>query len=177
MAYGKNDKLMVIDFDNTLFFTDACATRASKDFFGMELTPLQIRALEKHKKHELYLLAFKKYWALSKPNKAMIKKISSSKSAKKVLLTAKLPQSRERIEMLLAKNNINLDREIFRPMKYMLDHDEEWKLRELKKLAPKYAHIEFYEDKEDNIKYMKENLTHKNIDYFLVSKDGIKPIA
>ena len=173
---GKNKTAMLIDFDNTLFFTNALAVKASKELTGSELTIDEIRALPWTKKKDIYWLAFYKYYMESIPNDAMIKRTASSTGKDKILLTAKTPANKSRIASLLASEGITMDSMIFRPERYLSMHDEEWKCDVAKRILKKYDKIEIYEDKKDNIDYFKSNIKSKNIEYFLVSKNAVTKV-
>ncbi len=170
---GKNKTAMLIDFDNTLFFTNALAIKASKELTGSELTINEIRALPWTKKRDIYGLAFFKYYMESIPNPVMIKRTASSTGKDKILLTAKTSATKSRIASLLASEGITMDAMIFRPERYLSKHDEEWKCDVVKRILKKYDKLEIYEDKKDNINYFKSNMKGENIEYFLVSKKAI----
>ncbi|MDG7045516.1 MAG: hypothetical protein JRN32_01705 [Nitrososphaerota archaeon] len=70
---NKGQRLMVVDFDNTLFFTDVCIKKASKEIVGRALGAKQVRKLDKKEKRLILNAAFSKYWKDSIPNRKMLK--------------------------------------------------------------------------------------------------------
>jgi hypothetical protein len=165
----------VVDFDNTLFFTDECTIMASKDIYGRLMSIKEIRSLPKPEKHRIYRLGFDKYHKKSRPNLPMINKLKKS-SATLILLTARSKDDSETITSLIASSGLEFNRLIFRPKKYLIGHDEEWKLGELGKISQKYEEIEFYEDKIENIMHAKKNIGSRNIQYFRVSGASIRRV-
>ncbi|MCL5101915.1 MAG: hypothetical protein M1544_00960 [Candidatus Marsarchaeota archaeon] len=167
------ETLLLVDFDNTLFFTDEIAVKAAAELTGKRMRIADIRALRKLEKNKIYRHAFSNYYMESVPNRAMLEALKV-KHGPIVILTAKTKGDRMRIAELLSQNGIKSDRIILRPEKYLMAHDEEWKLMEMRKLAKRYKNIEFYEDKIDNIEYIKANLKSARLKCFLVSGGSIK---
>ena len=178
--HKKRKSAVVVDFDNTLFFTDRCAVAAAKEITGKPMTIESIRALPKKKKHEIYRLGFAKYYRFSKPNLKMIDRLSrishNPETGKIILLSAKPIADRERIQSLLDSQGVRIDSFIFRPKKYLFKHDEEWKLSKMEKLSEKYDTIDIYEDKADNISHIRDGLGSDKAKYFLVSKNSIRQL-
>ena len=164
------------DFDNTIFFTDKCVRFASKETFGKVMSKKWIRALPRSTKIKLYYLAYSKYDRYAKPNKRMIKLLSKEDKKEKIILTARFLNLKDKTISLLKKGEVNFDKVMFRELKYKGMKDEEWKRRKIKELSKKYSEINFYEDKPDNVSYIMNSLRSGKINFFLVSKNGIKKI-
>ena len=165
----------VVDFDNTLFFTDECTIMASKEIYGRYMPIEEIRSLSKPEKHRIYRLGFEKYHRKSRPNPLMIRKLKKS-AAELILLTARTKEDSKIIMSLIASSGLEFERLIFRPKKYLLGHDEEWKLGELSKISKKYDEIDFYEDKIENILHAKNGLPGQKMKCFRVSGALIKKV-
>lgn len=165
----------VVDFDNTLFFTDECTIMASKYLYGRRMPIEEIRSLSKPEKYRIYRLGFEKYHKKSRPNTLMIRKLKKS-DAELILLTARTKEDSKTIMSLIASSGLEFDRLIFRPKKYLSVHDEEWKLGELNKISKKYDEIEFYEDKIENILHAKNDLLGQKMKCFKVSGASIKGV-
>jgi hypothetical protein len=165
----------VVDFDNTLFFTDECTIMAARDIYGRRMQIKEIRSLPKPEKHKIYRLGFVKYHGKSKPNAPMISRLKKS-GAERILLTARSKEDSETIMSLIASSGLEFNRLIFRPKKYLFGHDEEWKLGVLDSILQRYDEIEFYEDKMENILYIMKRLGSSNINYFRVSGASIKKV-
>ncbi|MDE1805096.1 MAG: hypothetical protein KGH59_04945, partial [Candidatus Micrarchaeota archaeon] len=54
-------ELILVDFDNTLFFTDKTAILASKELLGLKLTGTMVRMLPREIKSKVYELGYSKY--------------------------------------------------------------------------------------------------------------------
>ena len=165
----------VVDFDNTLFFTDECTIMASKSIYGRRMPVEEIRSLPKPEKHRIYRLGFEKYHSKSRPNTFIIRKLKKS-DAELILLTARTKEDSKTIMSLIASSGLEFDHLIFRPKKYLFGHDEEWKLGVLSKISKKYDDIEFYEDKIENIMHAKSGLPDQKIKYFRVSGASINRV-
>jgi hypothetical protein len=177
----KRRNAIVVDFDNTLFFTDMCAIRAAKEITQKKMSIKSIRLLPKIEKHKIYRLGFAKYYKGAKPNTNMVKRLvrlsKTRPSDALILLSAKPNADKNRVKYLIDSQGISFDSFVFRPKKYLFDHDEEWKLVEIGKLLKKYNAIDIYEDKIDNIKHIAKKLSPANMNYFLVSKNSIRHIS
>ncbi len=170
------DKAIVVDFDNTVFFTDKCVRFASKEEFDKVRSKKWIRALPRSAKIKLYYLAYSKYDRYAKPNKRVISLLSNEDRMDKIILTARFLALKNKTLILLKKGKVNFDKIIFREFKYRKIKDEEWKRRKLKELTKKYKKIDFYEDKSDNISYIMDDLGSRKINFFLVGKSSIREI-
>lgn len=167
-------KIIVVDFDDTLFFTNECSRAACMEVLGKPLPKALVRKLKPRSlKHKVYDLAVSKYGHLARPNTKLIRILSKSDRADVVVLTARLARARRHTMMLLNKHGVRYSRVIFRPNRLVDSKDEEWKLGKLNGFARKYKEIDVYEDKIDNINCFKRGLKHGGKSRFvLVEADG-----
>jgi hypothetical protein len=170
-------KLIVLDFDETLFFTSGSLKRATMEIMGRsDLSKYQIRKLPREVKGPIYELAYSKYKQHSRPNEQLISHLNNSRKGYRIMvLSARGRNLRGHTLSLIKKHAIRIDGSSFR--KDVASEDEEWKLQMLKRLAGRYALIELYEDKKDNIDYIKRHLNSKRIRFYLVKRGSIRHIA
>ncbi len=136
----------------------------------------EIRKLPKEIKSKIYNKAFKEFDNLYKVNEKMIKLMSlyKSKGYKIIILTGRESALKEKTEKVLIENKIPYDTIIFRESVSI--PDEEWKFREISKLCKNCCEILLFEDKLENIQYIKSQLSLEKIKYFLVKNSEIKEI-
>ncbi|MDE1871480.1 MAG: hypothetical protein KGI06_04560 [Candidatus Micrarchaeota archaeon] len=170
MARKKN--LLLVDFDDTLFFTKEGIELSSKEVLGRRIDREAVRKLPNDIKEKIYKLAQSKYTKYSKLNKTLYKVISKSVDYDIFILTARTNKTRIFTEKLLSTNRVNYDELIIR--KSYKIKDELWKSNIVKKLSKSYKKIKLYDDKEDNICYISENNREKNIEFYIVSNNKIE---
>ncbi|MDE1873811.1 MAG: hypothetical protein KGI04_01680 [Candidatus Micrarchaeota archaeon] len=169
----KSDALLV-DFDDTLFFTGGALPLATKDVLGKRMARDEIRRLDRKTKHRIYEVAQTKYTGMSVPNRLMIWKLRRVKNAEIVVMTARSAKLRGYTVRLLKKHNIRFDRLLMRDRKALLLRDEEWKLREIMKFLKAYANVSYYDDKIENISYAKARVAKRaGFGMFLVKPNKI----
>ena len=169
-------KLIVVDFDNTLFFTDGAAILAYEELHGSKIEGKQLRKLPKPVKVNVYKLGYSKYRDFSVPNNKLIKRLAMDSDAKVVILTARINDSHPHVKYLLKKHNVPISRIIYRLKKDLKMGDEQWKLGKLVPMMKRYEKVEIFEDKLDNIMHFKQNIASKNASFFLVREGSIKKI-
>ncbi len=186
---------IVSDFDDTLFFNKPALISAAKDLYQIllkrkekddkTLNDLEItigegrvpKGFDKKWKNELYTLAYVKYRSELSPNLPFINYLKESvkQGNELIVLSARGEEFREQTEELLDKYGLDYSR-IILPVNHELK-DEEWKLLEIKKLSEKYNHLVLFEDKEENIHYIINNLKPENVEFYLVDHSVITYIA
>jgi len=168
------DKLLIVDFDGTIFSTDECSILAAKEILNKKLTMEGIRKLPKPLKSKIYGLAFSKYNHKSIPNKKMIRILSKNRNSRIIILTARKNDHVKYQKTVLAKNNVPDHKRISSTPSEFEMHDEEWKARKIKKLIANYRDIELYEDKKENIVHIMSNVRSIKLKSFIVSKNSVK---
>ena len=169
----RNGKLVIADFDNTLFFTDKCNALASKELFGKAMSLKEIRALPRADKSRVYALSFSKYAHLCIPNAKLIRALRAENTARIIILTAKSRESEPTVLRLLRKYNVRYDRLILRPKRELSKSDEGWKLEKIRSLSKGFETVELYEDKKDNIAYILNGIRRHGVSAFLVRPGSI----
>ncbi|MDE1856430.1 MAG: hypothetical protein KGH49_04335, partial [Candidatus Micrarchaeota archaeon] len=106
----------------------------------------------------------------------LINFISKRKNARVVILTARINDSHKHVVYLLKKNKIAVADIIYRKRSELRIPDEEWKRRKVNVLAKKYAKIDLFEDKLDNINHMKSGIDSDGLSFFLVKNNTIKKV-
>ena len=175
---NNGQRLMVVDLDNTLFFTDKCIKKASKEIAGITLDSNQVRKLDKKEKRQILSVAFSKYWKESIPNRKMLRLLKSNykkSDMKVIILTARFSDSKKNTIKLLSKNNVPYNRLICRESKYRNMHDEEWKLLTLKNIikTTKPRSVELFEDKRENITHIAPYMKGVEFASYMVGKESI----
>jgi len=169
---------MVVDFDNTLFFTDGCIRKASKEIAGKTLDSNEVRKLDKKEKGRILNVAFSKYWEDSIPNRKMLNLLKSNykkPDMKVIILTARFSNNKKNTIKLLSKNKVPYNKLICRESKYRHVHDEEWKLLTLKNIikTTRPRSVELFEDKRENITHIMENMKNVEFASYMVGKESI----
>jgi hypothetical protein len=134
-----------------------------------------IRRLPKPMKGQIYKLAYSKYKNYSKPNILLIKRIEKLRKKNKIfVITARGNDLAKSTLELIKSHSIPMD-EIYH-RKNINGKDEVWKTGLLKDYSRLYNHISLYEDKMENIDFIRKRLCLKKISYYLVSKNRIKKV-
>lgn len=173
---ARKRRLVVLDFDGTLFFTDKANIIASKEIFGRDLTRKQFRKLPNHSKNLVNTIVFSKYPDLIVSNRRLIRKIRNIQTNRDViLLTAKSPRFRKNVKRLTESTGIKFRNAYHRGN---LDiPDEVWKLNKIRSISGPYKSVEVYEDKLDNLDYISKRLKKGKYRFYIVTKNAIKPYA
>ncbi len=180
---------IVSDFDDTLFFNKKALIYAAKELYESLikdeninqdyklLNDLEItigegkvaKGFNKKWKNKLYTLAYVKYGEELSPNEPLINYLNEGvkNGSELIILSARGEEFRKETEGLLNAHNLNYNSVIL-PKDHELK-DEEWKLLEIKKLSNQYNNISLFEDKEENIRYILNNLDVKNLRCYLVN--------
>ncbi len=163
-------KAIVSDFDDTLFFTDDCIKLASKDIVKKELSRKEVRKLNKDLKTKIYKHAYSKHSDLLKPNLELISLYKQYLESKwqMIILSARGEGLLKYTESSLKKHKIPYNEVILR--KDVSGKDEEWKNDMLRKLSEKYDEILYFDDKKENLDYIRERLNKDNVKCILVEK-------
>lgn len=188
--------VLVSDFDDTLFFNKDAIISAAKDLYDIAfkeksnnyyrtLNNLEI-IIEEGKipkdfngkwKDSLYTLAYTKYSSRLLPNQPFINylKESMKEGNELIIMSARGEEFRKETEELLNKYGL-IYKQVILPENHEL-HDEEWKKMEVEKLSKIYDHLVLFEDKEENIRYIIQNLKPENVDFYLVDHSILKYIS
>jgi len=168
--------LVALDFDGTLFFTQGSLDVAVKKLLNRTgMTRDEIRKLPKKVKGKIYDLGYSRYRSRGVPNKLLIKRIERlRKNNKIIVLTARSKKLRGHAEWLIKKHGITVDGVYHR--ENVNGMDEEWKLNMMKRFSKDYTAISLYEDKLENIEYIRKRLRFKNASYYLVTKRSIRKV-
>ncbi len=171
-------KLIVVDFDNTLFFTNRTSFLASKELFNIGLTHADIRKLPEDVRRSIYHLAATKYGEHSRPNKELHERLAGSRNANVMILTARHNSSDEHTMRLLKKHGVRIKRLRSRNSSEMGIDDGEWKGKVVSRIAGRYGEVDVYEDKLANIKRMMKAIHSKKakVAFYLVRPRTIRRI-
>lgn len=172
-------KIALVDFDDTVFFTKYTVEEAARIILKRDLTKEEIRRLPKEVKGKIYEYAFKKLKHKSKPNNELIEFLKKLKKEgyKIIILTARKEDARADTEELLLKYGVLFDELHMR--RSVSNSDEEWKLNMINKFLEldDVEDILVFDDKEDNIKFFKENINSSDkIKFYLVREDGMREV-
>jgi FMN phosphatase YigB (HAD superfamily) len=148
-------KIVLVDFDNTLFNTNPCVEAAIKEIWGIEMSAEELRRVKKEGKSAVYSLAYTKYHHLALPNSPFIEYIKRKvKEGDKVfVLTARHCSVRNYVDFSLQSHGLIVNGIICRTDEEMKMRDEEWKYIIVKLFS---GEIEVYDDKEENLEYLKK---------------------
>ena len=167
-------KIAYIDFDDTLFFTSDAIIKAAEILMGKRLSKEEIRKLPKEVKGRVYEYAFNELRDEAKLNTSLLEILGKLKKEgfEIVILTARTKNTLDSTTYLLKKYNIPYDKLIVREDSSIAD--EEWKASIINNT---YAdHIVLFEDKLENINYIRSKIRKKNVEYFLVDGQNIQKI-
>lgn len=169
-------KLAVFDFDGTLFFTDGPLLKAGSQVTGRSITKEEIKALPRELKSKVYEIACSNVEE-STPNRQLIARLNSmaKRGCRIVILTARHKSSEPATLRLVQRDGVHYD-EMYHDPALVHVPDEEFKAQKLKELIRNYDLVEVYEDKRDNIEYLKERLGLEGFDYYLVEGAGFRKV-
>ena len=171
MIAADKEKIVFVDFDDTLFFTRHTVEEAAKIMLGKELLKEEVRKLPKSIKSKIYDKAFNELYHKATPNFKLIETLKEykHKGYTIIILTARSEKSKKITEYLLSKYNVPYDRIIVR--KDISIKDEEWKLEVINSFNA--SEVILFEDKMENIEHILQRSKVKIIPY-LVSENTIK---
>lgn len=170
----KGEALLLVDLDDTLFFTGRCVELAGEDVMGKRMKKEEIRKLPENTKERIYKIAQSKYDKYTRLNKKLNKILARIDDSDIFILTARTKKTKGFTERLLERNNVKFDRIIFRD-NYRIK-DEVWKLKLVNRFSKLYQKITLYEDKFDNINYIRDHAKGKNMGFYAVSGGKIKKL-
>jgi len=164
-------KILLVDYDNTLFDTNECVKASAKELWGLDVDGEEVRKIKKEGKSAIYSLAYTKYSHLAKPNYTMINYVKDKVSEGNIVfvLTARHCSVRPYVDFSLLSHGIIVSGIICRNNEEMKMRDEEWKAKIIELFE---GEIEVYDDKEENLSYF-YNFYKNSIKYFLVRGDKI----
>ena len=168
-----SDRIVLVDLDGTLLFTENSEGLAAKEVTGRKLKRSSIRKLDRQTKHKVYSLAQSKYADAATPNRMLKRRLSRIDKANIVILTARHSDTRSHTVAALKKHGIMYGRLLCRSGKARELDDEEWKLKMLRKYSKAYSRVELYDDKIDNLEYMYDRISTSNVFFMRVSKGSI----
>lgn len=165
-------ELLLVDLDDTLFFTDECVRLASMEVTGRGLGKEEVRGLPDEVKDRVYGIAQSKYADRSRLNGRMAELLARNEGSDVVILTARTAKSLKETEGLLSRGSIRYDGLIIRE-DYRIK-DEVWKLSVLEDLRKSYAKVKVFEDKTDTLAYLSgKTRGDDGIELYSVSEKGI----
>jgi hypothetical protein len=174
---ARNGKIALVDFDNTLFFTDKPAMLATMELFGKALGRDTVKNMDRGVKRQIYELAYSKYKWHSTPHSFLIRRLKSKKGSKIVIMTARSVSLRSHTLDLIRKHGVRYDRLMLRDEKAMALKDEAWKLQQIKKFLKNYESVSYYDDKEENIAYVRKAIGRsKRLRTFQVLPERIREV-
>ena len=167
------DKIVFVDFDDTLFFTKHTVEKAAEIMLKKKVNKEQIRNLPKTIKSQIYFKAFNEFYKEAVPNKKLINILKNlkRKGYNIIILTARPKENIKSVKYLLRKYSVPFDEIIFR--ENLSSRDEEWKTQIIEKYSTN--DIILFEDKLENIKYVIKHL-NKPVKTFLVKSSKILKI-
>ncbi|BFH72288.1 hypothetical protein SJAV_02320 [Sulfurisphaera javensis] len=167
-------KILLVDYDNTLFNTNDCVKASAKELWGIEIDGEELRKIKREGKSAVYSLAYTKYSHLAKPNVKMIDYIKKRISEGDIVfvLTARHCSVRPYADFSLLSHGIIVSGIICRNDEEMKMKDEEWKAKIISLFD---GEIEVYDDKEENLRYFSKYF--KDVKYFLVKDNEIIPYS
>lgn len=170
-------KLLVLDFDNTLFFTERAIHMAAKDVFGEELTLEDMYKMEAAVKKPLFEHANTKYKEYLEPNGRLIglSEDLRLKGYEVIVLSGRHEGHLENTRYSLDLHGVKYKKIILSP-KGRTTSDYEWKSKALSPYVSHYNEIIFFDDKMENIEYIKKAFSKRKIRFFLVDREGEKEI-
>jgi hypothetical protein len=174
---ARNGKVALVDFDNTLFFTGKPTRLATIEMFGKALGRDTVRNMDRDVKRQIYELAHSKYKWHSTPHSFLIRRLKLKKGSKIVIMTARSVSLRSHTLDLIRKHGVRYDRLMLRDEKAMALKDEEWKLQQIKKFLKNYESVSYYDDKEENIAYVRKAIGRsKRLRTFQVLPERIREV-
>ncbi len=175
----RNRKLIVVDFDNTLFFTNRASFLASKELLSRGLTHAGIHRLPEGIRRRIYHLAATKYGRHSILNKALRRRLARARDAEIMILTARHNSSDAHTKMLLVKHGLNISKFRSRSESEMNIDDGQWKGRVIARIAAGYQEVEVYEDKRGNIGYMRDAIGGRGVraTFYIVTPRSIRKVG
>jgi hypothetical protein len=175
IGMGKVRSLLMVDLDDTLFFTEESIKKAAKEVLGREKDHRAVRKMAREIKAQIYDLAHSKYINYSRVNPTLAQLLGRSRDTRNVVFTARPTSLHKHTLSLIDTYGLNVHEVISRPDKHLGMKDEEWKLKKLKemKVLDKYDKIALFDDKIENIRHFREGLKSAKVDYYLVANDAV----
>ncbi len=168
-----NGNVALVDLDGTLLIVDRQISLASKEILGKSLTPREVSGLPRREKHVVYTLAQSKYAYAAAANRAMKRRLDRMRGVRIVILTARHSDVRKHTLASLRNAGVRYDAIVCRSGKARLLEDEEWKLRVARRFAKRFRHVYLYDDKKDNLTYIKKRLKSRNVSLLRVSRGSV----
>ena len=166
-------KLIVLDFDGTLFFSYSAARAASRELLKRDLTMTQIKKLPTNMKGKVYSRAYSKYAHLIAPNNAMIRRMRRAMANNDlVIMTARPARHGDRTDSYLSGAKIKRIKRYHR--NDVSIPDKVWKLSTLMKITKGYGTIDVYEDKATNLRHFANNLDENKFNFYHVKNNVIR---
>ncbi len=171
-------RLIISDFDDTLFFTDKSMALATKEIAGKELHGQEFRELDSGQKRRIFITAFRKYKEGLYPNEKLIQKYKELHDSgyELIIMSARGEELRPETQHGIETHRIPAGRIVLADGRYKTS-DREWKFGMLKELIEGYDEVLFFDDLIENIAYIQERFNGPKMRYFLVSKEGEKELT
>ncbi len=174
---GRDERrIAIFDFDGTLFDTDLTLMKAAQKALGRKLSKKEIRALPHEIKSKIYDLANNDI-AASTPNKSVINRMNTlgDRGYALVILTARHKSSEPATLELVRMWSIGCDA-VYHNSAGVYIPDEEFKAIMLEPITFGYKSVEIYEDKRENIDFLRERFGSRGFRYYLVKKNGFRRV-
>ncbi len=166
------ERLVVLDFDDTLYFTFDSVKEAARELYGTGMTVRHIfDEMPVTARVKAYYLGHSKYRNRSKLNKKLVKRIAAYGNRTDIVIVTGRDRELQAHTLALAGQSGLKIKEIYFAADIAKD-SKEWKLRTLKKLAKNYKSVELYEDKGKNIDYISSNVPDDGKFKFYLVKGG-----
>jgi hypothetical protein len=171
MTKTRKGDAKVIDFDGTLFFTDACLTAAAKEIVGQELQPDEIKRLPYPTQRKICRLGYTKFAHLSKPNTALIDHLrKADDGVELVLMSARYAEILDDTLALAKTTEIPFAQAILRETPDL--RTPIWKTEQMDKLLRTYNHLEVFDDVKANLDHFIEHLPAGRVSYRQITEAG-----
>lgn len=178
MMHHSRNALLLVNFGNTLFFTDEALRRASARF-GPELSPSEIKAKDSQIKGEIYNSAINDYGKFMRSNDLMHERLEKNMQQPEpndvTIYTSNLQEKCEpALRELLRKRSMPYDDLAMRPMGLGEMADYSWKGWLIRKATGKYSQVYVYEDRLENLQYYKQVIGNGKVMYYHVQSNFAK---
>jgi len=162
--------LVFVDLDGTLVDISKCVEKASEEIIGKVLTFENVRELEPSFRKEIYRIAQKKYWNLTKPVEKYVRlvKLFKQLNFEVKIVTARVSEEvYEETLKILHHLDIPFDELVMRNVSEKFVDDKVWKKNLLEKYCSEYDLVLVLDDQVDNIEYFLKECKCVNVFYTL----------
>jgi hypothetical protein len=167
--------LFIVDFDNTLFFTEESLKKASKDVVGKPGNYTTRMTLPASSRNKIYALSHSRYNNHNVPNTSMAQVLAREPNSYNLVMANRPASLHASVLSLIDLYGLNVHKVISGPEPQQAKESEGWKLQKIKEMGmlKKYDRIAFFDDRIENVRTMRDGLKSAKVDYYLVAKDAI----